>query len=228
MILCAKRPVPGAAKTRLEPALGAAGAARLAEAFLVDLLERFGRADFGPGVRRVLCYDPPEAAHDFKRLLDGAGVYARWLLAPQVSGDLGARLQAALRWARAMELEPAVFIGSDCPELPAASVSAALRLAARGQAVLNPAADGGYVLLALPAGAPDAVFENVPWSTARTAELQGQRLREKGLAVVIGAAFDDVDEPGDLVALRERIRRVPGWCPRTERFLAAHLPNAQG
>ncbi|MFM8218275.1 MAG: glycosyltransferase, partial [Planctomycetaceae bacterium] len=54
--LFAKAPIPGQAKTRLIPALGAEGAAQVAEAFLRDTARRFQSV----AEARWLCYSPAQ------------------------------------------------------------------------------------------------------------------------------------------------------------------------
>src|SRR5436309_6006029 len=94
VLLFAKYPRAGMAKTRLIPALGADGSAWLAEAFLLDLLERLAREEFGAGARRVLCFDPPDAAEDFRVLLVREKCSGDFSLVPQAAGGLGERLAA--------------------------------------------------------------------------------------------------------------------------------------
>ena len=79
--LFAKRPVPGAVKTRLAAATSPAWAGRVAEAFLRDTLARLRRLD----VRRVVVFAPADAGADMA-LLAGPG----FELVPQSDGDLGA------------------------------------------------------------------------------------------------------------------------------------------
>ncbi|MCW8133965.1 MAG: TIGR04282 family arsenosugar biosynthesis glycosyltransferase [Planctomycetota bacterium] len=220
LLLFAKFPAPGEAKTRLIPALGEARAAALAEAMLLDLAERFAREDLGANVTRVLCYTPQEREADFKRLLAREELYRRWLWVPQVPGDLGARLKAALAWSAMAGMGPVAFVGADCVELDAATVRNALAQAAQGTAAIHPARDGGYVLLALPAHTPPKVFDAIPWSTAETCAKQVEALRAAGLRVETGEAFADVDEPADVDALRERLKARADFCLRVQRVLA--------
>lgn len=213
LLLFAKYPRPGAAKTRLIPALGANGAARLAEAFLLDLLERLARADFGD-VRRVLCFDPPEAAGDFRTLLAARGNLAQaFTLEAQAPGGLGERLAAGLQ---AHAQHAVVFIGADAPDLPLDEIAAGFEHARSGRAYLQRACDGGYVLLALPAGSPRSVFSEMAWSSAATAEQQAARIRQAPCALVESPRiWSDVDEPGDLAGLKERLEKTPETAPRT-------------
>jgi len=235
LLLFAKYPRAGLAKTRLIPALGAAGAARLAEAFMLDFLERLAREEFGADVRRVLCFDPPDAADDFRALLarekpgadlpqalaareKGAGGFT---LVPQAAGNLGERLAAALEHASG---GPAIFVGADAPDLPLAEIAAAIQHAREGRAYLQRACDGGYVLLALPAGATRDVFSAITWSAATTAAQQAERIRAAKLELVESAqVWPDVDEPADLPSLKARLLKNPALAPRTLAVLRAVL-----
>ena len=81
----AKAPLPGYAKTRLIPALGAAGAAALAERLLAHAAAQAVAAEVGP----VTVWAAPDPAHPaFGRLARRHGVDLR----PQGEGDLGARM----------------------------------------------------------------------------------------------------------------------------------------
>src|SRR5882724_10465179 len=119
IIVFAKAPQPGLAKTRLIPALGAEGAAALARRMLETTLEQALGAQVGPVELRVTP-DIGEMAWRSIPIPDGVGISA------QGDGDLGARLARATQ--RGLGLNEAVMlIGCDCPELD----STALRLAAQ-------------------------------------------------------------------------------------------------
>lgn len=212
LVMLAKFPARGRAKTRLLRG-GVENAHEFALASLLDLAEGLA----GAAGRRVIAHAPPddETARAFAAALEegcGGAVARAWSLepvaAPASSGGgshIGAQLAGALRSARARGAAEVVFIGCDTPDLAPADVERALRDARRGFARLLPASDGGYVLLALPAGAPDSVFEGVEWSTPRTAVSQLARLGELGVPALVGATFGDVDEVEDLDALEQRL-----------------------
>ena len=105
VIVFARAPVPGRAKTRLIPALGAAGAARLAARLTEHALSAAKAARLGP----VELWCAPDSAHRF--FADCARRYGV-ALRPQGAGDLGARMHRAL--ARSA---PAILIGSDIPAM---------------------------------------------------------------------------------------------------------------
>ena len=86
----------------------------------------------------------------------------RW--EPQAPGDLGARLTAAFAAAFAGGARRVVAIGADAPLLGPGLVRRALRALRRRDAVIGPAADGGYYLVGLGKEVP-GVFEGISWST---------------------------------------------------------------
>lgn len=202
----AKPPRPGLAKTRLIPALGAEGAAALAQAFLADALDTARAARVG---RVVL------ATTELDRAALGVGPRAAcWL---QGEGDLGARMARIL--ARACAEGPwGIALGADAPALPAALLRDAARALAEVDAVLSPTPDGGYALLGL-RRVPEGLLDGLPWSTAGTLDATVSRLRERGLSVWLLPPSFDVDEPDDLVGLRRFLAAHPEAAPRTRAAL---------
>jgi hypothetical protein len=220
LAMVAKFPILGASKTRLASAVGAEAALDFSRASLLDLLERFAQLDDEKGqLERVLLYAPPDAEESFKQLLEQEGLSEKWRLMPILEGDnlrtadLTAKLRDAVHRLTAQGLGATLFIGSDCPELPAAEVSYALRAVRSGRAYIAPAQDGGYVLLGVPhCPAAVAVFDGVEWSCARTCVSQIRRLMQEGFPLEVGATYADVDEEEDFKALRIRRQVGPIAC----------------
>ncbi len=198
----AKAPVAGTVKTRLIPALGARGAARLQRALTRRALRTAVDARLGP----VTLWCAPDARHRFFRALQrAAGVDCR----AQPDGDLGQRMHAAFRWHCARG--PVLLIGTDCPALTVADLHAAARALRGGvDAVFLPAEDGGYVLIGLQQPRP-SLFEGVPWGTAGVMEQTRARLRAAGITWREPATLWDVDVPADLPRLnalgRDEVRQ---------------------
>ena len=92
VIVFAKAPVPGFAKTRLAPALGEAGAAALAERMLRHALEQAVAADIGPV---ELCATPDAPHPTLQAMAAGCGA----TLAAQGPGDRHVCVQGRRRWA---------------------------------------------------------------------------------------------------------------------------------
>ena len=135
----AKGPIPGLAKPRLIPALGACGAARPQRQLTWHALQVAQAA----GLCEVTLWCAPDAAHPFFRgLARRTGNACR----TQCDGDLGQRMLYA--FGAQADGVPRLLIGTDCPALTSTHLRAAgTALNASHDAVLRPAEDGGYVLI---------------------------------------------------------------------------------
>lgn len=194
----AKAPVPGLAKTRLIPALGAQGAARLQRRFTRMTLATALAARLGA----VTLWCAPDAQHRFFRALRKCMGLATLV---QTGGDLGARMQ------QVFEVQcgagPVLLIGTDCPVLDANHLrNAAAALLAGHDAVFYPAEDGGYVLVGLRAPQP-ALFSQMQWSTPSVMHQTAQRAQALGLRVKKFEPLWDVDLPSDLARLDPALAR---------------------
>jgi rSAM/selenodomain-associated transferase 1 len=184
----AKAPIPGLAKTRLIPTLGAQGAARLQSRLIARTLATACAAEIGP----VSLWAAPEEAH-FRQLARQFPIK----LARQPEGDLGMRMHAAIEKAC-----PAIVIGTDCPALEPKHLQEARHALREGaDAVIIPAEDGGYVLIGLRRPQP-TLFTEMPWGTETVMAETRRRAAQLGLAVREFAALWDVDVPEDLARLR--------------------------
>ncbi len=188
IVIFAKAPVPGAVKTRLISMLGAEGAARLAATMLHTTVAHATKA--GLDVPE-LCVTPDSGDPAWRGFLP-AGVR----LTDQGSGDLGKRLAAAARRLIGAG-ERILLIGTDCPGLDDAGLSAAALELETHDAVLIPAEDGGYVLLGLKRF-DESLFSDIAWGTDTVAQVTKKRIAALGWSLFIGETLRDLDEPGDL------------------------------
>ncbi|WP_320178470.1 TIGR04282 family arsenosugar biosynthesis glycosyltransferase [Roseovarius pacificus] len=192
LLVFARWPEPGTTKTRLIPALGAAGAAELQRAMTEHTLAAVGGSDASIEIRHT-----GENEQAMRAWL-GAGF--RYAL--QGEGDLGARMHRALCDAFAGGARKAVLIGTDCPNLSAAHVTEALLLLDTHGLVLGPAADGGYYLIALRADAgalpPSTLFEGIRWGGGDVLTAQVAQAELLGLDHALLETLHDVDRPEDL------------------------------
>jgi rSAM/selenodomain-associated transferase 1 len=188
----AKAPIPGFAKTRLIPTLGAEGAAALASRLIDHAVATACEAGVGP----VTLWAAPDETHEaFQSVRAHFGI----ALARQPDGDLGARMLAAL----AAVNGPALVIGTDCPALTADHLRAAAEALRGGSdVVVCPAEDGGYVLIGARKAEP-ALFSAMPWSTAEVMNETRRRLKALGLTWQEPVTLWDVDAPADLARMRE-------------------------
>lgn len=199
LVVFARRPEPGRTKTRLAASLGDEAAAGLYTAFVEDLAVQL--ADPRWQVRWEIAPPHDGFAHRFGVTPDACR--------PQEGRDLGERMLAALRRARADGFDRCVLIGSDAPQVGAAHVAAALDALGppgepRADLVLGPATDGGFWLVAV--SEPRDVFSGVEWSTPRTLDGTLRNARAHGLRVALIATESDVDDVDDLRRLEESLR----------------------
>lgn len=187
--IMAKAPIPGLAKTRLIPALGSAGAARLQRRLTRMTLACALDARLGA----VTIWCTPDSRHRFFRALRRTtGVD----LLVQSSGDLGERMHTAFRLHCAQG--PVLVVGTDCPVLrPEHLREAARALVAGDDAVFHPAEDGGYALVGLRAPQP-ALFVDMAWSTPSVMPVTRERAHTQGLRIREFATLWDVDLPDQL------------------------------
>ena len=172
IIVFARAPVPGQAKTRLIPRLGAWGAARLQARLTRHALATARAARCGP-----------VELHSTKK---------------QRGKDLGERMYHAL----ANAARPAIIIGTDCPELRPGDLRRAMRLLKGGyDAVLAPAEDGGYALIGMRRVSP-LFFANIAWGTGSVYAETARRLTAAGWRWRALRTVWDVDRPEDLQRLR--------------------------
>ena len=188
----AKAPVPGYAKTRLIPALGADGAAALQAKMIHQAVETACAANLA----RVTLWCSPDPSHaGFADLARSHGIDLR----RQFPGGLGARMLAAFRAQPAQR--PLLLIGTDGPALHADHLLACARSLHQGDdATFLPTEDGGYLLVGLRRAQP-AIFAGIAWSTPAVMVQTRRRLVRAGLRWSEPAVLWDVDTPDDLKRL---------------------------
>lgn len=193
LVVFAKAPQPGSAKTRLIPALGPEGAAALARHMLGHALRQATAA----GMEAVeLCMSPAPQDPAWQGVEIPAGVTRT----AQGEGDLGERMARALERALLQRPCPVMLMGTDCPGLTSERLNEAARQLTRHDAVLLPARDGGYVLIGLKVPCP-GLFSHMPWSTPAVAGETLARMATLGLRVWQGPMLQDIDEAADLTHL---------------------------
>ena len=180
LIIFAKAPVAGQAKTRMIPALGAQGAARLAQQLLLHAVQQAAQV---PWDALELCVSPDTTHPAFAQAKDMAKYMGQCPLSwsEQGDGDLGQRMHRAfVRHLGSTATPGALLIGTDAPALDAARLRDAAQALQGHDAVFVPALDGGYALVGLKR--PDArVFDGMSWSHDRVLADTRTRLAAAGL-----------------------------------------------
>jgi uncharacterized protein len=184
LIVMARAPVAGRVKTRLAAEVGVATALRFARHSLAALLQRVAADARWSATLAVT----PDIAAASRLWPPGVRVMA------QGDGDLGARMQRLLD---RTPPGPVVIVGTDIPGIARAHIAAAFRALGRHDAVLGPAADGGYWLVGL-RRRPRVLrpFRSVRWSTEHALGDTLANLRGRSVARL--PTLFDVDTPADL------------------------------
>jgi uncharacterized protein len=208
LLVIAKQPIPGRVKTRLCPPATPRQAAAIAAAALADTLAAVSAA---------------RAAHRTV-VVDGIIVApASWSVVPQRTGTLGDRITAAFA-DTARDGVISLLIGMDTPQITATDLDTITSMLADEtdlDAVLGPAADGGWWCLALRTARVADVLRNIPTSRPDTAVNTLAALRAAGARVALGDTLRDVDTASDAWA-------VGTMCDPTSHFARAvrdHLPH---
>lgn len=186
LIVIAKEPLPGRAKTRLHPPLSLEQAASLAAAAIDDTLAAVAAL---PAERRILLFEGervPASARGYEVM-------------PQTDGPLDARLAAAFDACTG----PTVLIGMDTPQLAPDDLAPAFSAWPDGvDAWFGPASDGGFWALAL--REPDGdLIRGVPMSRDDTGDIQLARLHDAGLRVGMLRMLTDVDTYADALEVAD-------------------------
>ena len=192
-ILFVKEPRPGAVKTRLTPPLTPQQAANLYTAFVVDTAATVGAsaADL-----KVIAHTPDDAEDSISRLVENPDDFRFW---PQEEGNLGKRMNAALRRSFELGCDRAVIVGSDTPSLPHSVIDEGLELLKKTDVVIGPSTDGGYYLVGQ-RGAEKQLFDGIQWSTGRVLEQSLKQLGSSSLSLL--DPWYDVDTAEDAAFLK--------------------------
>jgi hypothetical protein len=195
LILFARYPTAGRAKTRLIPALCAEGAAALHRRLVLRTLRTASKAcRIAPAELELRFEDGTEQA-----MSHWLGDSARFL--PQGAGDLGQRMAGAFEESFRTGSKATVIIGSDCPGLTPEIIKAAFSCLKETPVVLGPARDGGYYLIGLSRPMPE-LFHHIPWGTGRVLADSSAVLRRRGCQPALLDPLEDIDRPEDLPAWR--------------------------
>jgi rSAM/selenodomain-associated transferase 1 len=201
LLVVAKAPVPGRAKTRLAATVGDRIAAQIAAAALLDTLDAVAAT---PVAARVVALtgdldDAADAAEIRSRL-------AAFTVVPQRGDDFADRLANAHADAAAVDGRPVLQIGMDTPQVTSELLADCGRRLAEAPAVLGLARDGGWWALGVRTPALAECLRGVPMSHPDTGALTLNAVRRNGIGVTLLEELVDVDVVDDVAAVRERCR----------------------
>jgi glycosyltransferase A (GT-A) superfamily protein (DUF2064 family) len=197
VLVVAKAPVGGLAKTRLAVVLGDQAAADIAAAALLDTLDAVSAAPVQ--VRVVALTGELDAASR------GAEIEERladFIVIRQRGADFAERLANAHADAAAATGLPVLQIGMDTPQVTAGLLTECAGALTRHDAVLGMADDGGWWVLGVTDPAMADCLRRVPMSQSDTGDLTLAALRDTGIDVHLVSELADVDTVDDVDAVR--------------------------
>jgi uncharacterized protein len=198
-IVFTRYPTPGKTKTRLIPALGAAGAADLHRQMTEHTLKQVRQLQSD----RVAIEIHYTGAKGDRELADWLGqdlVYRA-----QEGGDLGERMACSMQNTLQAGCDRVIIMGTDCPGLNIDILQLAFQQLGDRDLVLGPAIDGGYYLIGLCRFIPE-LFMGISWGTSVVRQQTIEIATKLGLSIGDLPLLADIDRPEDL-SMWEQINR---------------------
>ena len=196
IIIFTRYPEPGTTKTRLIPALGAKGAARVQKRMteLIIKAVRMSSKELLP----ILSVYFTGASH--QQMIDWLGPDLSYHI--QKGKDLGEKMMHAFQEAIDRGAKQIVLIGSDCPDIDDYLIATALKKLETDHLVLGPSKDGGYYLIGmnsrLPLAKVSALLKDISWGTHDVIQKTLSLASQNGVKVSILKELHDIDLPRDL------------------------------
>ncbi len=202
LIIFAKAPRQGAAKTRLSVELGRTAACQISRSIAFSVIKHLS-SDARWSCR--LAVTPDKFAHV------GRFWPATARRCPQGNGTLGARMSRPIQ---DLPPGPLVIVGSDIPGVKQAHIATTFHALGKSHFVFGPARDGGYWLIGMRRRpAIVAPFSDVVWSSPHTL---GDTLKnvKKRYKVTFLEELEDID---DLASWHRWRKRNPMPCQTNAR-----------
>ncbi len=212
LLIMARAPELGQCKTRLIPQLGPLGATEL-HAHMTHHALAWGRILSRASNITVEVHFSGGSALEMAETFGHDLEYI-----PQVAGDLGIKLKAALGHQRVNKAGRLVVVGTDCPQLTAEFVESAFARLNDHDVCLAPAEDGGYVLLGVnltaTTGKFEPLFETIQWGSSNVLTQTLTQIESCQFTCALLPTLSDVDTPDDLDVWRQVVDGVVGETPK--------------
>lgn len=204
-----RAPKLGKVKTRLEPFLGQEGCLSLHRCLIEHALDL--AAGWRHGLVEIWLAVSDTENQSFQRAEYIADIRSDLKIPESISiqiqqgNNLGDRIQFAIE--SALELgDASLLIGTDCPEQSLAHLEQAwTHIEERPALVIQPAIDGGFVLIACPASldlAGIALGSGIDWGTDQVLDQLENKLQGQGLTYDKIETVSDLDEEEDFLKLQ--------------------------
>ena len=195
----AKFPEPGRVKTRLARDIGPDAAADVCRRIAEYVLKRTSPDD--SVYHRIIFYAPDAMRQQFSEWMQGE------VLLAQTGGDVGERMDNALKELFNMGAERAIVVGSDIPGLHKGVIEQAFHGLDSCDVVIGPAMDGGYYLIGMKSPHPE-IFRTITWGTDKVFEETVTITEKMGLSYGVVATLFDVDDLDDFMRAEELLKNT--------------------
>src|SRR5690554_1220857 len=186
LIIMTKNPVLGKCKTRLAHTLGDEKALEI----YIQLLDHTAQ------------YSKEVNADVFVYSTDETTDKSRWKhpkthFRIQSFGDLGNRMNTAIREVITLGYKKTIVVGSDCAEINSEDIHKAFSRLNTSEITLGPALDGGYYLIGMKEVNP-TLFQDITWSTDTVLNETISKIKSKKLSYSLLEVKSDIDVEEDL------------------------------
>ncbi len=198
LIIFSRYPEAGKTKTRMIPALGAEGAAKLQRQMTEHTLKT---AKLLKSYRDITI-EIHFAGGNKQLLTEWLGKDIEYI--PQTAGDLGKKMRLAFERAFSLGSKRVVTIGTDCPDINQSILEEAFDLLSKQDLLIGSATDGGYYLIGLNRTIPE-LFADISWGTDRVLNQTKAISTQLNLNTYYLKTLSDVDRPEDLAIWQKHI-----------------------
>lgn len=203
ILLFTKYPRPGSSKTRLIPALGADGAAKLQRSMTLSIGEKIKNLA-AKRYCHTRVYFTGSTVEEIQNLLGKDFTYQR-----QHEGDLGNRMRTAIS-EHLGRYRAIILVGADCPEVDGNLLLDGLEKLKNNHAVIGPAFDGGYYLIGVRGDIAESslehIFAEIDWGSAEVCRQTIERMTNIHMRYQLLKKLHDIDDPDDLKHLHNHSR----------------------
>ena len=191
LIIYSRYPEPGKTKTRMIPALGEDGAAELQRKMTEHTVNTARKVKCD----RNLIIEVHFTGGNQQLMSEWLGEDLKYI--PQVSGDLGKKMNSSFQRAFELDNRRVVTIGIDCPDLDRQILNNAFNSLQKQELVIGVAQDGGYYLIGLTKIVPQ-LFQNINWGTEQVLAQTKAIAQKLNINTCYLTTLSDIDRPEDL------------------------------
>ena len=196
VLLFIRAPEVGRVKTRLEKKMDAATVLMLYQCFVQDIIETLTTGGY-----TITAYFTPSHKESIVQEWLGCATHIQ----AQTGRRLGVKMRNAFSDIFARDVNQAVLMGSDFPDIDIRIVDEAFAVLQKKDVVIGPAEDGGYNLIGFSKNVfNNGVFSGIDWGTASVFRQTMGQIHEAGLSCHVLPSWQDIDTHDDLVAFYHR------------------------